>query len=340
MDLREKLISNLQRNNVLSQKGLIEMFDSTIGRSTVLMPFGGKTQRSETQVSVQKLPVGNHFTNTASIMAYGYNPDISSWSPYHGAQYAVVEAITKIVAARGRYNKIRFSFQEYFEKMTENPFSWGKPTAALLGALQMQHDFCLPAIGGKDSMSGTFGDINVPPMLMAFGITTVDAGNVISTDFKRLGNYVYLIKHTHNQDYTPNVEQLKQNYDFIADSIENKSIISAFAVGFGGVAEAICKMSFGNELGVELMFSERDDYPLEKFEEELFYLSYGSVVVESTVMLNFPNAVYLGHIVDDKSIMVVSKQPDNATHLIASCSLDELYEANTEKFAQIYPTKK
>ena len=189
-------------------------------------------------------------------------------------------------------------------------------------------------------MSGTFGDINVPPMLMAFGITTVDAGNVISTDFKRLGNYVYLIKHTHNHDYTPNVEQLKQNYDFIADSIENKSIISAFAVGFGGVAEAICKMSFGNELGVELMFSERDDYPLEKFEEELFYLSYGSVVVESTAMLNFPNAVYLGHIVDDKSIMVVSKQPDNATHLIASCSLDELYEANTEKFAQIYPTKK
>ena len=320
MDLREKLISNLQRNNVLSQKGLIEMFDSTIGRSTVLMPFGGKTQRSETQVSVQKLPVGNHFTNTASIMAYGYNPDISSWSPYHGAQYAVVEAITKIIAAGGRYNKIRFSFQEYFEKMTENPFSWGKPTAALLGALQMQHDFCLPAIGGKDSMSGTFGDINVPPMLMAFGITTVDAGNVISTDFKRLGNYVYLIKHTHNNDYTPNVEQLKQNYDFIADSIENKSIISAFAVGFGGVAEAICKMSFGNE--------------------QLFYLSYGSVVVESTVMLNFPNAVYLGHIVDDKSIMVVSKQPDNATHLIASCSLDELYEANTEKFAQIYPTKK
>jgi len=336
---KEKLIANLQQANVLSQKGLIEMFDSTIGRSTILMPFGGKTQRSETQVSVQKIPVGNHFTNTASMMAYGYNPDISSWSPYHGAQYAVIEAITKIVAAGGRYNNIRFSFQEYFEKMTQNPFSWGKPTAALLGALQMQHDFKLSAIGGKDSMSGTFQDINVPPMLMAFGITKVDANNVISTDLKAAGNNIYFIEHCYNSDFTPNVEQLKNNYDFISQEIENKRIVSAFAVGFGGVAEAICKMAFGNEIGV---FLEQRTKNKEQRQEttrhcgldpqsldELFNLSYGSVVVETPEKLNFENAVFLGKTISEKVIKINSEEVD----------LNTLYKANTEKFAEIYKIK-
>ena len=318
---KQKLIANLQQTNVLSQKGLIEMFDSTIGRSTILMPFGGKTQRSETQVSVQKIPVGNHFTNTASMMAYGYNPDIFSWSPYHGAQYAVIEAITKIVAAGGRYNNIRFSFQEYFEKMTQNPFSWGKPTAALLGALQMQHDFKLSAIGGKDSMSGTFQDINVPPMLMAFGITKVDANNVISTDLKVVGNNIYFIGHCHNSDFTPNVEQLKKNYDFISQEIENKRIVSAFAVGFGGVAEAICKMAFGNEIGIEIT-----NYEL-RITEDLFNLSYGSVVVETPEKLNYENAVFLGKTISEKVIKINSEEVD----------LETLYKANTEKFAEIYP---
>ena len=322
MNLQQKLIANLQQTNVLSQKGLIEMFDSTIGRSTVLMPFGGKTQRSESQVSVQKIPVGNHFTNTASMMAYGYNPDISLWSPYHGAQYAVIEAITKIVAAGGRYNNIRFSFQEYFEKMTQNPFSWGKPTAALLGALQMQHDFKLPAIGGKDSMSGTFQDINVPPMLMAFGITKVDANNVISTDLKAVGNNIYFIGHCHNDDFTPNVEQLKKNYDFISQEIENQNIVAAWAVGFGGVAEAICKMAFGNEIGVFL--EQRQE---EITEEDLFNLSYGSIVVETPKELDYERAVFLGKTISEKVIQINSEEVD----------LETLYKANTEKFAEIYP---
>jgi len=322
MNLKEKLIHNLQQANVLSQKGLIEMFDSSIGRSTVLMPFGGKTQRSETQVSVQKIPVGNHFTNTALMMAYGYNPDISLWSPYHGTQYAVVEAITKIVAAGGRYNNIRFSFQEYFEKMTQNPFSWGKPTASLLGALQMQHDFKLAAIGGKDSMSGTFQNINVPPMLMAFGITKVDANNVISTDLKAAGNNIYFIGHCHNADFTPNVEQLKKNYDFISQEIENKSVVSAFAVGFGGVAEAICKMAFGNEIGV---FVEQRKRGI--IEEDLFNLSYGSVVVETSEVLEYEKAVFLGKTISEKVIKINSEEVD----------LETLYKANTEKFAEIYP---
>jgi phosphoribosylformylglycinamidine synthase len=321
-DLKGKLITNLQQANVLSQKGLIEMFDATIGRSSVLMPFGGKTQRSESQVSVQKIPVGNHFTNTASMMAYGYNPDISSWSVYHGSQYAVIEAITKIVAAGGRYNDIRFSFQEYFEKMTQNPFSWGKPTAALLGALQMQHDFKLAAIGGKDSMSGTFQNINVPPMLMAFGITKVDANNVISTDLKASGNYLYFIKHTPHSDYLPDVEQLKKNYDFISPEIENKRIISAYAVGFGGVAEAVCKMAFGNETGVELVTNVESDF---------FNLSYGSIVAESPEKLDFENAILLGRTIENYELRLTNSD--------LAIDFNELYKANTEKFAEIYRDK-
>ena len=153
--LREKMLANLADDNVLSQKGLIEMFDSTIGASTVLLPFGGRTQRSETQVSVQKLPTDG-YTDTASIMAFGYNPFLASWSPYHGAAYAVVDAAAKVVAAGARYDKMRYSYQEYFERMTKSPRTWGKPLGALLGALKMQVELGLPSIGGKDSMSGTF----------------------------------------------------------------------------------------------------------------------------------------------------------------------------------------
>ena len=193
--LREKIEANLRDDNVVSQRGMIEMFDSTIGASTVLMPFGGRTQNTETQVSVQKLPVGKAHTDTASIMAFGYNPFITSWSPYHGAAYAVIEAASKVVAAGARYDRMRYSYQEYFERMHDES-SWGKPLAALLGALKMQIELGLPSIGGKDSMSGTFQDINVPPMLMAFGITTVDARTVISPEFKSAGHNLYIIKHT------------------------------------------------------------------------------------------------------------------------------------------------
>ena len=204
--LEDKVLANLRDRNVTSQKGLIEMFDSTIGRSTVLMPFGGCLQTTETQVSVQKLPTFG-YTDTSSIMAFGYNPFITSWSPYHGAAYAVVEACSKVVAAGAAYNRMRFSYQEYFERMTDRK-SWGKPLAALMGALKMQVELGLPSIGGKDSMSGTFEHINVPPMLMAFGITTVDADQVISPEFKWEGNKVYLIKHTPLQNRMPDTEQL------------------------------------------------------------------------------------------------------------------------------------
>ena len=314
----EQLTENLKDWNVVSQKGLIEMFDSTIGASTVLMPFGGRTQTTESQVSVQTLPVRHGKTNTASIMAFGYNPYISSWSPYHGAQYAVVEAVAKVVAAGARFDKMRFSYQEYFERMTDRS-SWGKPMAALLGALKMQHALGLPSIGGKDSMSGTFNDINVPPTLIAFGITTVDARTVISPEFKAAGHKLYLVKHTPKADYTPDCEALRRNFTLVTDLIENGSVVAAYAVGFGGVAEAVAKMSFGNEIGAEITIANN----------ELFDYNYGSIVVESTEEIADAAAILIGATVEEQSLTVNGE----------SVALDTLLKANTARFESVYPSK-
>ena len=316
-NLKEKVVSNLHDRNVTSQKGLIEMFDSTIGRSTVLMPFGGCLQTTETQVSVQKLPTDG-YTDTASIMAFGYNPFITSWSPYHGAAYAVVEACSKVVAAGASYEKMRFSYQEYFERMTDRK-SWGKPLAALMGALKMQVELGLPSIGGKDSMSGTFENINVPPMLMAFGITTVDAEKVISPEFKWEGNKIYLIKHTPLSNRMPDTGQLKENWNYIHSQIEDGNIVSAYALGFGGLAEALCKMSFGNGLDVKVDVDEN----------ELFDYGYGSIVVESEEPLDYKNAILLGEITDgEDSILTINGNKFDIFDLMAE---------NSERFAQVYP---
>ncbi len=314
----ERFAANLSDDNVLSQRGLVEMFDSTIGRSTVLMPFGGRTQRTETQVSVQKLPVDG-YTTTASVMAFGYNPYVASWSPYHGAAYAVVEAAAKVVAAGGRYERMRYSYQEYFERMTREATSWGKPLAALLGALKMQVELGLPSIGGKDSMSGTFQQIDVPPMLMAFGITTVDARTVISPEFKGAGHHIYLVRHTPREDYMPDTGQLKRNFSFVSDQIAAGRIVSAWSVGFGGVAEALAKMAFGNAVGAEV----------EMDEPKLYDYAYGSIVVESVGELDFPAAELVGRTVADDALTVAGER----------LPLDALYRANTEKFATIYPDK-
>ena len=317
-DLAERMRRNLADRNVLSQKGLIEMFDSTIGASTVLMPFGGRTQRSETQVSVQKLPVEGE-TDTASIMAFGYNPFLASWSPYHGAAYAVVEAAAKVVAAGARFDRMRYSYQEYFERMTSNPGSWGKPLAALLGALKMQVELGLPSIGGKDSMSGTFEGINVPPMLMAFGITTVGASRVISTDWKQAGNNLYLIRHTPKANRMPDTAQLKENFGFVSGEIEAGRIRSAWAVGFGGVAEGLAKMSFGNRIGAEVRMDEG----------ALFDYAYGSILAECAGELDHPRAELIGRTVADEALTIDGVR----------MPLDELYEANTGRFAQVYPDR-
>ena len=316
--LSEKFVSLLSEPNVASQKGLVEMFDSTVGRSTVLMPYGGATQSTETQVSVQKLPVDG-YTDTASVMAFGYNPFITEWSPYHGAAYSVVEACAKVVAAGGEWSRMRFSYQEYFERMTHDPRSWGKPLSALLGALKMQLALGLPSIGGKDSMSGTFEHINVPPTLIAFGVTTLKASGVISPELKWEGNSLYLIKHTPLADRMPDVEALKANWDFIHSKIGSGDIVSAWSVGFGGVAEALAKMAFGNQFGIDVELDERS----------LFDWSYGSVVVESQTALDFPSAVYLGKVTggEDGRLRVNGE----------SLSIEKLMEANGQRYSRVFP---
>ncbi|MBP9997830.1 MAG: phosphoribosylformylglycinamidine synthase [Bacteroidales bacterium] len=316
--LADRLAANLSDPNVVSQKGLIEMFDSTIGRSTVLMPFGGALQATESQVSVQKLPTDG-YTDTASIMAFGYNPYISEWSPYHGAAYSVVDACTKVVAAGARYDRMRFSYQEYFERMTSDPHSWGKPLSALLGSIKMQVALGLPSIGGKDSMSGTFEHINVPATLVAFGITTVNANDVISPEFKWEGNNIYLLRHTPLADRMPDVDQLKRNWALAEEPISSGKVVSAYAVGFGGVAEALCKMSFGNSFGFDVKLPE----------DELFRWSYGSIVMESEEKLEGENLVLLGKVISAE---------DGYVHVNGSrAKLDTLMRANRLKFHGVYP---
>ena len=316
--LKEKLLNNLSDANVVSQKGLIEMFDSSIGRSTVLMPYGGELQLTETQVSVQKLPTDG-YTDTASMMAFGFNPVISKWSPYHGAAYSMVEACAKVVAAGGRYEKMRFSCQEYFERMTHDPKVWGKPMSALLGSLKMQVALGLPSIGGKDSMSGTFEHINVPPTLISFGITTVDAKNVISPELKWEGNRLWLVKHTPLDNYMPDVDQLKKNWAFVEEQIAGGNAVSAWAVGFGGVAEGLCKMSFGNSFGVDVNVPE----------EDLFNYSYGSIILETEADIKFENAQFLGTVtagVND-SLRINSK----------NIPMESLLESAFDRYEKVYP---
>ena len=310
----------LSQPNVLSQKGLIEMFDSTIGRSTVLMPYGGLWQDTESQVSVQKLPVVGE-TDTASLMAFGYNPDLATWSPYHAAAYAVVEACTKVAAAGGDWSRMRFSYQEYFERMTSDPHIWGKPLSALLGALRMQLALGLPSIGGKDSMSGTFEQIHVPPTLIAFGITPVRASRVISPEFKQAGNRIYLLRHTPLADRMPDTDALKHLWSYAHEQIGAGRIVSAWSLGFGGIGEALAKMSFGNRIGFDVQV------PV----EDLYRLGYGSLLVEATEALDDPCAVLLGTVTDGADACVVL----NGTRM----PLAGLRAACFGRFDEIYPEK-
>jgi phosphoribosylformylglycinamidine synthase len=289
-DSKEKYQAMLKSKNVAMQKGMVEMFDSTVGATTVLMPYGGKTQLTKSPASVQMIPVLDGKTNTASVLAYGYNPDISMQSPYHGAAYAVVESLARVVSTGASYKNVRFSFQEYFEKLGVDEKRWGKPLAALLGSIYVQNGFNLPAIGGKDSMSGSFNDLDVPPTLISFAVTTVDANNVISAEFKAGGNDVYLINHTPNSEMMPNIDMLKENYDFVTKNIENKTIVSAYPIEFGGVGEAIAKMSIGNMIGFEGKC------------ENLYDVNVGSILVESKGPLDFENAILIGKTVDNAKV--------------------------------------
>ena len=270
--ISDKFDSVLKDLNVCSQKGLVEKFDNTIGSNTVLLPFGGKYQRTPIQGMVAKIPVLDGKTTTSSIMTFGYNPKIGKWSPFHGALYAVVESICKLVAVGGDYKTTRLTFQEYFEKLGKDKTKWGKPFSALLGAYYAQKQFEIPAIGGKDSMSGTFEHINVPPTLVSFAVDTVDAEYVVSQEFKKAGSVLAVIKTPTLESGIPDFDILKKNLDKIRELTQAKKVLASYALGYGGLGEAIAKMAFGNKIGFEVAKDVNAD--------KLFDPAYGNIALE------------------------------------------------------------
>ena len=269
--LEEAWVNNLQKLENCCQKGLAERFDSTNGAGTVLMPFGGKYQLSPQEGMVAKLPVLDGDTTTCTMMTYGYNPSISKWSPFHGAVYAVVESIAKIVAMGGDYRNVRMSMQEFFEKLGKDPVRWGKPFSALLGAYYAEMKLGIPSIGGKDSMSGTFKDLDVPPTLIAFAVSVNDVGNIISTEFKKAGSQVVIVRLRKDEFKLPDFDQLRASYTRIHELIKDKEVLAAHSIRQGGIAEAVSRMCFGNMIGVELNIGNT---------AELFIPDYGSIILE------------------------------------------------------------
>lgn len=327
--MKDKFTKVLSDLNVCSQKGLVEMFDNTIGGNTVLMPFGGKYQATPTQGMVAKIPVLGGETNTSTIMTYGYNPKVGKWSPFHGALYAVVESVCKLVAIGGNYSTTRLTFQEYFEKLGNNPEKWGKPFSALLGAFYAQSKFEIPAIGGKDSMSGTFKDIEVPPTLVSFAVDTVDARKVVSPEFKKADSKVVMLCVNKAENDVIDFEELKKNLDKVRELIHGNKVLSTYALGFAGVGEAISKMAFGNKIG----FKFNEEVEKACTDDKLFEASYGNIVLElandDLSMLDGYNYIVLGSTVKEASIFIKGEE----------LSLDELYKAHCSTLEPIFPTK-
>ena len=271
-NVKEKWLDTLKDLNICSQKGLVEMFDGSIGAGSVFMPHGGKYQMTETQSMVAKLPVMHGKCDTVTMMSYGFDPYLSSWSPYHGAVYAVTESMAKIVACGGDYSKIRFTFQEYFRRMTEDPERWSQPFAALLGAYKAQIAYGLPSIGGKDSMSGTFEHIDVPPTLVSFAVDIAKEGDIITPELKKAGNKLVWMKIEKDEYELPVYEQVMDQYGKFADDIHNGKIVSAYALDRHGVIAAVSKMAFGNGMGVKIEHSMDA--------RELFAPAFGDIVAE------------------------------------------------------------
>lgn len=270
--IRSRWLEILENLNVCSQKGLVERFDSTIGAGSVFLPFGGKYQSTPAESMVAKIPLLKGETNCATAMSFGYNPSVAKWSPFHGALYAVIESVAKITAIGGDYRKIRLTLQEYFEKIGSDPIKWGKPFSALLGAYLAQNELLIPAIGGKDSMSGTFKDLNVPPTLVSFALAPVEADKVISPEFKEAGSRVVLVKAVRDKFEIVDFQKLRKNYSAIYNGIQKGSILSAHTIKTGGIAEAVSKMSFGNRIGMQ--FTTSLD------ESQLFSYDPGSMILE------------------------------------------------------------
>ncbi len=326
-DLTQAWLSNLQRLNICSQKGLVERFDSTIGAGSVLLPFGGVYQLTPAECMAAKLPVLEGDTSSGSLMSYGYNPVIGKWSPFHGAVYAIIEAVARIAATGGDYRKIRLTLQEYFEKLGHNPQAWGKPIAALLGAYYTQLKLGIPAIGGKDSMSGTFKDLNVPPTLVAFAVAVTDVNQIISPEFKKAGNRVVLLPLPRNNEELPDFAVLKKNYTRVYELISTGRVLAAHSVRSGGIAEAISKMCFGNNIGFTF---EKQIAPA-----KLFTPDYGSIILEipdkeeSEKLFNGLEYQILGHTISESRIDVNG----------ISIDIEQALNKWEEPLESIFPTK-
>lgn len=304
--------------SLASTKGLSEQFDSTIGGATVLMPFGGKYQSTESQVMAAKIPVQCE-TKTVSLMSFGFNPYISEMNPFYGAQYAIIESISKIIAAGGKLKNCYLSLQEYFERLRDDKKRWGKPFSSLLGALVAQNELKIAAIGGKDSMSGSFEDLDVPPTLISFAVSTTSSDNVISTEFKSVNNPVGLILPNYKYGCSPNYADILRCFDLVEKLIEDKKIISAWAISTGSISEAISKMSFGNKIGFK--FDKEIDNNL------LFNPIYGGFIVE--LAENVEGVNVLGHTIKDYKIVYNNEEID----------INSIENKHTSKLESVYKTK-
>ncbi|MBW6409871.1 phosphoribosylformylglycinamidine synthase [Clostridium weizhouense] len=318
VNVKDEWINNLKKLNVTSQKGLVERFDSTIGAGTVLMPFGGKYANTPAEGMAAKIPVLGGESKDATLMTFGFNPNLGTWSQYHMAYYSVIESIAKLSAMGGNYKRARLTFQEYFERLGKDETRWGKPFAALLGAYEAQMQLEIPAIGGKDSMSGSFGDLDVPPTLISFAVGVEKASKIISPEFKEVGSKLVLLKTEELEDKTINIDKFKSNLEVLYKLIGEEKVISACTIKFGGVSEAITKMTFGNKIGVEFKNLS---------EEELFGLSYGSILLEVKSNVNiseeFKDCFYkeVGKTIED--LVIVSKEFDFRLSIEI---LEEVYE--------------
>ena len=327
-DVKEEWLKSLRNLNVCSQKGLIERFDSTIGGGTVLMPLGGKYQLTPAEGMAAKIPVLGGESKDASLMTYGFNPYLGVWSPFHMAFYSVIESVTKIAAMGGDYKKVRLTFQEYFEKLLRDEEKWGKPFAALLGAYKAQMDLGLPAIGGKDSMSGSFGELNVPPTLVSFAVGLEKASRIISPEFKNIGSTLVLMKGEKLEDGTLEIHGFKNNLEKLYKLIGEEKVVSAYSLKFGGVSEGITKMSLGNRIGAILNNISK---------EELFGFNYGSLILEVKEGVNLEdefkgtNYKVIGSTIKDGVI--------KCEEYDFEVSLEELEKAYEEKLEDVFKSK-
>ncbi len=322
-DVKAEWLKTLSDLNVCSQKGLVEMFDGSIGAGSVFMPYGGKYQLTEVQTMVAKLPVLKGKTDFVTMMSYGFDPYLSSWSAYHGAIYAVVESMAKIVCAGGDFKKIRFTFQEYFRRMTEDPARWGEPMKALLGAFDAQMGFGLPSIGGKDSMSGTFNDLDVPNTLVSFAVDTGSYNDIITPEFKKAGNKIVLFEIERDEYDLPVYSQVMALYNAVAKAIADKAVVSAYTLNAKGIAEAVSKMAFGNKLGVRI----NADYDSSEF----FAPKYGCIIAEADPeLLDKIGCKYtvIGEVTDDGTF----------TYGDAVISVEEALNTWKKPLEKVFPT--